>query len=84
MTAKVITMNKELLRRITIEPGKRSGQPCLRGIRITVSDILGYLASKMTIDDILEDFPDLERDDIYAALAFAAHREEAIMHVTVA
>jgi uncharacterized protein (DUF433 family) len=61
--------------RITIEPGKRSGQPCIRGMRITVADILGYLAAGMTIDQVLEDFPYLEREDILAALAFAANRE---------
>lgn len=59
------------LERITIEPGKRSGKPCIRGLRITVTDILEYLASGMTEDEILEDFPDLEREDIRASLAFA-------------
>ena len=57
--------------RITIEPGKRSGKPCIRGTRITVYDILGYLAGGMTEDEILADFPYLEREDIRAALAFA-------------
>ncbi|MGH7572403.1 MAG: DUF433 domain-containing protein [Gemmatimonadota bacterium] len=61
--------------RITIEPGKRSGKPCIRGLRITVYDILDYLAGGMSEDDILADFPDLEREDIRAALAFAADRE---------
>ena len=56
--------------RITIEAGKRSGQPCIRGLRITVSDVLEYLASGMTEADILADFPDLERDDIRAALVY--------------
>ncbi|HET7737883.1 MAG TPA: DUF433 domain-containing protein [Tepidiformaceae bacterium] len=65
----------ELVDRITIEPGKRSGQPSIRGLRITVTDILEYLASGMSEDQILSDFPDLERDDIRAALAFAAQRE---------
>ena len=65
--------------RITIEPGKRSGKPCIRGLRITVSDVLEYLASGMTEDEILSEFPDLERDDIRAALAFAADRERRLM-----
>jgi uncharacterized protein (DUF433 family) len=69
------------MERITIEPGKRSGKPCIRGLRITVSDILDYLASGMTEDEILSDFPDLEREDIRAALAFAADRERRLMSV---
>ena len=60
---------------ITIDPGKRSGKPCVRGLRITVGDVLGYLASGMTHDEILRDFPYLQQDDIYACLAFAADRE---------
>lgn len=60
---------------ITIEPGKRSGQPCIRGLRITVGDILGYLAAGMTIEEILEDFPMLTREDILAALAYAADEQ---------
>ena len=63
---------------ITIEPGKRSGKPCIRGLRITVSDVLGYLASGMTIEQILEDFPDLTREDVQACLAFAADRERRL------
>ena len=61
--------------RITIEPGKRGGKPCVRGMRITVYDVLGYLASGMTYEEVLEDFPYLEREDILACLAFAAERE---------
>lgn len=61
--------------RITIEPGKRGGRPCIRGLRVTVYDLLEYLASGMSEDEILADFPDLEREDIRAALAFAADRE---------
>lgn len=61
--------------RITIEPGKRGGKPCIRELRITVSDVLDYLASGMTEDKILRDFPDLTREDIRACLAFAADRE---------
>lgn len=61
---------------ITIEPGKRSGQPCIRGMRITVDDVLEYLAGGMTISEILEDFPYLTEEDIRACLAFAADREK--------
>jgi uncharacterized protein (DUF433 family) len=60
---------------ITIEPGKRSGKPCIRGMRITVYDVLDYLASGMTESEILADFPSLTQDDIRACLAFAADRE---------
>ena len=63
------------LDRITIDPGKRSGKPCIRGLRMTVSDVLDYLASGMSEDDVLRDFPDLTREDIRACLAFAADRE---------
>jgi len=63
---------------ITIEPGKRSGKPCIRGMRITVSDVLEYLASGMTEDQILSDFSELTRDDIRACLAFAADREKRL------
>jgi uncharacterized protein (DUF433 family) len=61
--------------RITIEPGKRSGKPCVRGTRITVYDVLSYLASGMSIDQLLEDFPALTRDDVLACLSYAADRE---------
>ena len=60
---------------ITIEPGKRSGKPCIRKMRITVYDVLEYLASGMTEDEILRDFSELTREDIKACLAFAADRE---------
>jgi len=63
---------------ITIEPGKRSGKPCIRGLRITVADVLGYLASGMTNEEILRDFPYLNADDIRASLAFAADRERKL------
>jgi uncharacterized protein (DUF433 family) len=68
----------DLTERITIEPGKRGGKPCLRGLRITVYDILDYLAGGMSPAQILEDFPDLEEDDIKATLAFAANRERRL------
>src|SRR5713226_9329531 len=64
--------------RITFEPGKRGGKPCIRGLRITVTDVLEYLASGMTEDEILQDFPDLEREGIRACLAFAAERERRL------
>jgi uncharacterized protein (DUF433 family) len=60
---------------ITIEPGKRGGKPCIRGLRITVYDVLGYLAAGMTHAEILADFPYLTNEDILACLAFAAERE---------
>ena len=60
---------------ITIEPGKRSGQPCIRGMRIAVYDVLSYLAAGMTEDELLSDFPYLTRDDIRACLTYAAERE---------
>ncbi len=63
---------------ITIEPGKRGGKPCIRGLRITVYDILEYLASGMTEAQILEDFPDLTSEDVRACLAFAADRERRL------
>jgi uncharacterized protein (DUF433 family) len=64
--------------RITIEPGKRGGRPCIRSMRITVYDVLGWLASGMSEDDVLRDYPDLEREDIRACLEFAAERERRI------
>ena len=67
--------------RIIIEPGKRAGKPTIRGLRITVSDVLDYLASGMTEDEILRDFPDLTREDIRACLAFAADRERKFVSV---
>jgi uncharacterized protein (DUF433 family) len=62
--------------RITLEPGKRSGKPCIRGMRITVQDVLGYLAAGMTQEQILADFPYLEKEDILACLAYAADSEK--------
>ena len=64
--------------RITIEADKRGGKPCIRGLRITVYDVLDYLAGGMSIEEILEDFPDLTREDILAAIAFAADRERRL------
>lgn len=70
-------MNWEHL--ITIDPAKRGGKPCIRGLRITVYDVLEYLASGMSEEDILKDFPDLTREDIRACLAFAADRERRLV-----
>jgi uncharacterized protein (DUF433 family) len=64
---------------ITIEPGKRSGKPCIRGTRMTVTDVLEYLAGGMTQEEILEDFPCLTKEDILACLAFAADLEKRLM-----
>ncbi len=63
---------------ITVEPGKRSGKACIRGLRITVQDVLEYLAGGMSEDEILKDFSELTRDDIKACLAFAADRERKL------
>jgi uncharacterized protein (DUF433 family) len=63
---------------ITIDPQVRFGKPCIRGLRITVYDILGYLASGMNIAEILEDFPELTAEDVKAVLAYAADREHRI------
>ena len=62
---------------ITIEPGKRSGQPCIRGMRMTVQDVLQYLASGMSLEEVLDDFPYLTCEDIQACLAYAAALEKA-------
>ena len=67
--------------RITIEPGKRGGKPCIRELRITVYDVLEYLASGMSEAEILSDFPDLTREDIRACLAFAADRERKLVTI---
>lgn len=67
--------------RITIEPGRRGGKPCIRGLRITVYDVLDYLASGMTEQEILDDFPDLAIEDIKACLSFAADRERRLVTI---
>ena len=66
------------LTRITRDPSVMGGKPCIRGMRITVADVLGYLAAGMSEDEVLRDFPYLTRDDIRACLAFAADRERRI------
>ena len=67
---------------IRIEPGKRGGKPCIRGLRMTVYDVLDYLAGGMSVQQILEDFPDLTPQDVQACLAYAADRER--MQITLA
>lgn len=64
---------------ITLEPGKRSGQPTIRGTRITVADVLSYLAAGMTHQEILDDFPALTEEDIRACLSYAANRERTVI-----
>jgi uncharacterized protein (DUF433 family) len=64
---------------ITIDPNKRGGKPCVRGLRITVYEVLEYLASDMTEAQILEDFPDLTSEDLKACIAFAADRERRLL-----
>ena len=67
---------------ITIEADKRGGKPCIRGMRITVYDVLEYLASDMTEEEILEDFPELTKEDIKACIAFAANRERELTKIS--
>lgn len=80
-SAKIQCMNYKDI--ITIEPGKRGGQPCIRGMRITVYDVLSYLASGMTEQEVLDDFPYLTRDDILACYSYAADRERNQIMVQV-
>ncbi|WP_437344128.1 DUF433 domain-containing protein [Mesorhizobium marinum] len=68
----------ETLERITIDPARRSGKPCIRDTRIAVYDVLDYLASGMSEEEILNDFPELDAEDIRASLAFAAARERRL------
>ena len=72
-------MNEEWRSRITVEAGKRGGRPCIRGMRITVFDVLSYLAAGMAVTEILDDFPYLTREDVQACLAFAAERERGML-----
>ncbi|MDQ1637173.1 MAG: hypothetical protein QOF62_512 [Pyrinomonadaceae bacterium] len=67
---------------ITIEPGKRGGKPCIRGMRITVYDVLEYLASGMSQEEVLKEFPYLTEEDILACLAYAADREKNLLVIT--
>lgn len=74
-------MQEQYQQRITLESGKRSGKPCIRGLRITVYDVLSYLATGMTVEEVLDDFPSLTREDILACLSFAAERERQTLVV---
>jgi len=67
---------------ITIEPGKRSGKPCIRGLRVTVYDVLNMLADGMTYDEIIDDYPKISKNDILACLSFAAEKENTITRLT--
>jgi uncharacterized protein (DUF433 family) len=69
-------MNLDYRKIITIEPGKRSGKPCIRGMRITVYDVLGYLAAGMKPEEIIDDFSELTLEDIQACLSYAADSEK--------
>ena len=71
-------MDASLLDRITIEPGKCGGRPCIRGMRIRVNDILEMLGEGVSMEEMLADFPDLEREDILASLQFAARRTDIV------
>ena len=66
---------------ITLEPGKRGGKPCIRNMRITVYDILSWLASGMSMDEIIDDFPEITKEDILASLHYAADREQRLVKV---
>lgn len=68
---------------ITIEPGKRGGKPCIRGMRVTVYDVLSYLAAGMSQEEILDDFPYLTKEDILACLGYAAEREHQTLIIPV-
>jgi uncharacterized protein (DUF433 family) len=72
-------MNSELLKRITIEPGKCGGRPCIRSMRMRVTDVLQLLSAGASYEEILADYPDLERDDILAAIEYAAHQADHIV-----
>lgn len=69
---------------IALGPGKRSGKPCIRGVRITVQDVLGCLASGLSVDEIVADYPELTREDILACLAYAADRERHVAWIQAA
>jgi uncharacterized protein (DUF433 family) len=72
-------MNEQWRSRITMEPGKRGGRPCIRSMRITVYDVLSYLAAGMTVAEVLDDFPYLTQDNIQACFAFATERERTML-----
>ncbi|HEY3762660.1 MAG TPA: DUF433 domain-containing protein [Verrucomicrobiae bacterium] len=70
---------KQLLSRITIEPGKCGGRPCIRGMRIRVTDVLELLGAGASYEEILKDYPDLEQDDIFAAIEYAAYQTDHVI-----
>ena len=72
-------METDLLKRITIELGKCGGRPCIRDMRIRVTDVLQLLSARAPCEEILEDYPDLERDDILAAIEYAAHQTDHVV-----
>jgi uncharacterized protein (DUF433 family) len=72
-------MNTELLSRITVEPGKCGGKPCIRGKRMRVTDVLELLGAGASVEEILRDYPFLERDDILAAITYAAHQTDHVV-----
>jgi len=72
-------MNVELLKRITIEPGKCGGRPCIRGMRMRVTDVLQLLSAGASHEEILADYPDLEAEDILAAIQYAAHQTDHVV-----
>lgn len=76
-------MNESWRSLITVEAGKRGGRPCIRGMRITVYDVLSYLAAGMTMQEVLDDFPYLTAEDIHACLAYAAERERNMLVAVV-
>jgi uncharacterized protein (DUF433 family) len=76
-------MKMELLKRITIEPGKCGGRPCIRGMRIRVMDVLQLLSAGASYEEILTDYPDLEREDILASIEYAAHQADHVVLQTV-
>lgn len=69
-------MKKELLQRITVEPGKCGGRPCIRGMRMRVTDVLELLSAGASHEEILADYPDLAPEDIFAAIEYAAHQAD--------
>lgn len=69
-------MSNERLKRITIEAGKCGGRPCIRGLRMRVSDVLSLLSAGATVEEILKDYPNLEKEDIFAATEYAAHQTD--------
>ena len=79
MVVRCIGFHRAQMGHLRLEPGKRGGKPCIRGMRITVYDVLEYLASGMSEQEIIDDFPDLTQEDIRACLAFAADRERKLV-----